>query len=620
VKDFFVSYTSVDRSWAEWIAWRLEEAGYAVFIQAWDFRPGENFVVEMQQAAAQAKRTIVVLSEDYLKSSFGQTEWAAAFAQDPTGQLRNIVPVRVKTCEPTGLLRAIIFIDLVDVAEDLARQRLLDGLADRGKPVTPPPFPGASTTPAAPFPGPSSASPAPAEPAPENAAGAAHAADPPADTVAGIRRRRVRRFVRASAACIAASVVVMAACWVGLLSAVGADDWLERYFLKHMQQYLPSPDVRDIVVLRGAAGEPLGEPLGAPASAWRTAHGVMVQRLVEAGARLIVFDVDFVEDSDDDQTLANAIANAAAKNVPVVLGAREFDFYENGKAWPRIAAALANAPGLHWGTLRGGTKTPRIELAQRADQGRAGGRSWLESEAVPVVPSLALQAAMRLAAKPGQPVGAALRPGSDLIEMRSEAGRPPLKTVPVIDARLNFNVDVADDLNDGRYLEYYARRDKPGAFARFKDKIVVIGYEVPEEAWTPDDGGGKRWEMDIQASAIAQLLNGAYLRRLRPSEELLVVLGMAGLGFLVRAAFPSWGRHTLQLSLPVLGKPVEVPTVFLAVLVVYLLTAFLACKQLRIVPRFLYDVSAFLLSYYAVGWAIAPRAEAAATPVAPKAA
>ena len=99
-----------------------------------------------------------------------------------------------------------------------------------------------------------------------------------------------------------------------------------------------------------------------------------------------------------------------------------------------------------------------------------------------------------------------------------------------------------------------------------------------------------------------------------------MILGMAGLGFLLRAAFPSWTRHTLQLSLPVLGKPVEVPSAFLAVLVIYLLAAFLACKQLRIVPRFLYDVAAFLLSYYAVGWAMVPRAGAPAAPVAPKAA
>jgi hypothetical protein len=32
--DFFISYTGVDRAWAEWIAWQLEAAGYTVVLQA----------------------------------------------------------------------------------------------------------------------------------------------------------------------------------------------------------------------------------------------------------------------------------------------------------------------------------------------------------------------------------------------------------------------------------------------------------------------------------------------------------------------------------------------------------------------------------------------------------
>src|SRR5512147_751226 len=81
-KDFFVSYSGVDRAWAEWIAWVLEEAGYTVVLQAWDFRPGSNFVLEMRQAAAQAERTIAVFSPDFLASRFTAPEWAAAFARD----------------------------------------------------------------------------------------------------------------------------------------------------------------------------------------------------------------------------------------------------------------------------------------------------------------------------------------------------------------------------------------------------------------------------------------------------------------------------------------------------------------------------------------------------------
>src|SRR5689334_16512978 len=80
MKDFFISYTGNDRTWAEWLAWVLEEAGYSVVIQAWDFRPGGNFVLDMQKAT-EANRTIAVLSSLYLQKPFPQSEWAAAFAQ-----------------------------------------------------------------------------------------------------------------------------------------------------------------------------------------------------------------------------------------------------------------------------------------------------------------------------------------------------------------------------------------------------------------------------------------------------------------------------------------------------------------------------------------------------------
>jgi hypothetical protein len=50
-RDFFISYTAVNRSWAEWIAVQLEAAGYSTLLQAWDFRPGADFVHEMQQVA-----------------------------------------------------------------------------------------------------------------------------------------------------------------------------------------------------------------------------------------------------------------------------------------------------------------------------------------------------------------------------------------------------------------------------------------------------------------------------------------------------------------------------------------------------------------------------------------
>src|SRR5687767_276546 len=115
IADFFISYTAVDEKWAVWIAWWLELAGYRVLIQAWDFRPGDNFVLRMHHAARVANRTIIVLTPAFLEALFTQPEWAAAFSLDPTGSARKLVPVRVEACRPDGLLQQLVYLDLVGI-------------------------------------------------------------------------------------------------------------------------------------------------------------------------------------------------------------------------------------------------------------------------------------------------------------------------------------------------------------------------------------------------------------------------------------------------------------------------------------------------------------------------
>lgn len=149
MKDFFISYNGKDQGWAEWIAWTLEEAGYRTVIQAWDFRPGGNFVLEMQKAALGTQRTLAVLSQNYLAAEYTQPEWADALRRDPQGAQRTLLPVRIDNCRPAGLLASVIYVDLNGLAQEAARQRLLDALAERGKPAQAPAFPGAAAIPTA---------------------------------------------------------------------------------------------------------------------------------------------------------------------------------------------------------------------------------------------------------------------------------------------------------------------------------------------------------------------------------------------------------------------------------------------------------------------------------------
>jgi TIR domain len=107
---FFVSYTGADTAWAEWIAWQLEAAGDQTIVQAWDFRPGENFIVNMRRALDSTDRTLAVVSAAYLESVYGSDEWTAAFVHDRPETSRLVV-IRVQDVVLPRLLRPWIYID-----------------------------------------------------------------------------------------------------------------------------------------------------------------------------------------------------------------------------------------------------------------------------------------------------------------------------------------------------------------------------------------------------------------------------------------------------------------------------------------------------------------------------
>jgi tetratricopeptide (TPR) repeat protein len=143
--DFFISHTGADTTWAEWIAWQLKQAGYTVTIQAWHFRPGDNFVALMRQALDACQRTVAVVSQAYLdQSKYGSDEWTAAFTHDdPTSS--SLLLVLVEPVTLPRLLRPWIHISLAGLAPEQAAVRLLKGVNPGPvEPTVAPAFPGRS--------------------------------------------------------------------------------------------------------------------------------------------------------------------------------------------------------------------------------------------------------------------------------------------------------------------------------------------------------------------------------------------------------------------------------------------------------------------------------------------
>lgn len=106
--DFFVSRAGSDSAIAEQIAAMLEEMGFKVVLQQWDFR-NRSFIERMHAALASTARMIALLSPDYLQSEYCAAEWQNVLATDPLNKRARLIVVKVRECNPIGLLSAISY-------------------------------------------------------------------------------------------------------------------------------------------------------------------------------------------------------------------------------------------------------------------------------------------------------------------------------------------------------------------------------------------------------------------------------------------------------------------------------------------------------------------------------
>jgi tetratricopeptide (TPR) repeat protein len=137
--DFFISHSHVDKQWAEWIANCLEQAGYSTFLGERDLKVGDNFVLIIQEYIEKADRLVAVFSPSYFSSTFCQAEISAMLAKDKS----KIIPVKVSEVQPVGDWSNILYVDLYNVEESEAKDRLLKAIVDEKIPHRKAEFPGA---------------------------------------------------------------------------------------------------------------------------------------------------------------------------------------------------------------------------------------------------------------------------------------------------------------------------------------------------------------------------------------------------------------------------------------------------------------------------------------------
>lgn len=144
--DFFVSHAGSDRAWAEWVAWQLQDAGYSVELDVWDWAAGRNFVTAMSDALDRCDRVVALFSPTYFdRSRYTTEEWSSAVLHVPGMSEGRLVPVRVEHVpdqDIPAVLRPLVYRDMFGVAEDQALQALLEAVHGPRRPDGKPEFPG----------------------------------------------------------------------------------------------------------------------------------------------------------------------------------------------------------------------------------------------------------------------------------------------------------------------------------------------------------------------------------------------------------------------------------------------------------------------------------------------
>jgi hypothetical protein len=103
--DFFIRHAGRDTGWAEWLAWQLQQAGYTVELDVWDWAPGEDFVARMEVALGRADRLLAVWTGAYFASVFGGAEPARGLRR-VRGSARADRAGAGRASEPAAALRA----------------------------------------------------------------------------------------------------------------------------------------------------------------------------------------------------------------------------------------------------------------------------------------------------------------------------------------------------------------------------------------------------------------------------------------------------------------------------------------------------------------------------------
>jgi CHASE2 domain-containing sensor protein len=415
---------------------------------------------------------------------------------------------------------------------------------------------------------------------------------------------RIVHWRRAFLASIVAMLLMFFVGYTGLFDVLHADDWLATRFIPYMDEFVAkkfSPSVRLILA---DEGDGANGTLRNPDASWRQYHVELLKKLSEAGAKVIVFDLQLDKSNPEmDRQFAEAINEAKTRGTRVILG-RGLDEVGNIKPDADITPELASVTGDDWGNydVGGSGHGGIVRIYQLAQLDRQHTQPGATEK--PVIPSMALQAVTAFfSGSPGdKPL---FDENQGRIQLKSEG--KIVKSVPVYENRYSdydFPFSVADRADlatvTNSYVDVFNQQDKQYLKRQYQNTIVLIGFKTSDDLFHVFQAE-KRYGSEIHANVISNMLVDSYVRLLSTPYELLIVILMVGTGVLVKARFSHVFATRIVIPFTDPKKTIEIPGLLIAADVVYLLIAFLLYKNQLIFILKTYHLVAPFVAYWLTG-------------------
>jgi tetratricopeptide (TPR) repeat protein len=138
--DVFISYSNCDKAWVRGeLLKRIEQVGLKAFIDFRDFTRGAPSIKEMERGVVNCRKTLLILTPDYIESEWCELEGVMAQTLSPANRDLRLIPLLKAECKKPLRIGGLTHIDFTDGADvELAWRQLLTALGRPPEPEPPP--------------------------------------------------------------------------------------------------------------------------------------------------------------------------------------------------------------------------------------------------------------------------------------------------------------------------------------------------------------------------------------------------------------------------------------------------------------------------------------------------